>query len=83
NPLRVHSGGISGGSSGQLPYIANRGLRAGNGALVYVGSYVDASSGRFSMGVDVEMAPSIYPTATLGEGLGNITFDSSAIISND
>lgn len=47
------------------PYVSGGALRAANNALIYVGGApTPTSNGKFSITFEVELKPSIYPTAT-------------------
>jgi hypothetical protein len=47
------------------PYVSGGALRAANNALIYIGGApTPTSNGKFSITFEVELKPSIYPTAT-------------------
>lgn len=51
------------------PYVSGGALRAADHSLIYVGAPTPTQNGRFSITFEVELKPSIHPTAVIGATL--------------
>jgi len=64
------------------PVIANRGVRAQTGSLIYIGSSTPTTTGRFVMAAEITLSASIYPASVLDNGC-NMSYGEVQLIHDD